>query len=115
MVAGTARYGARRPDDGRAGAIKILYPRRGREGEYRLGRFRDEIGLLIEHPNFPGILPLLDSHISDAPRDPSWYVMPEARTIRAARGADPASRAVVAAVADMAGGPGTHPVWPPMG
>ena len=34
---------------GRTGAIKILCPRRGREGEYRLARFRDEIGFLIEH------------------------------------------------------------------
>jgi serine/threonine protein kinase len=89
-------------DDERIGAIKILYPRRGREGEYRLGRFRDEIGFLIEHPDFPGILPLLDSKISDAPRGPSWYVMPEARTIGAALGTDPAPRAVIAAVADIA-------------
>lgn len=89
-------------DDGRTGAIKILLPRGGRDGEYRLGRFRDEIGFLIEHPKFPGILPLLDSKISTVPRDPSWYVMPEARSIRAALGADPAPRAVVAAVADIA-------------
>jgi len=89
-------------DDGRTGAIKILLPQPGGEGEYRLGRFKDEIGFLIEHPDFPGILPLLDSEISNAPEDPSWYVMPEARTIGAALGADPAPRAVVAAVADIA-------------
>ena len=33
---------------------------------------------------------------------PSWYVMPEARTLGAALGADPAPRTVVAAVADIA-------------
>jgi serine/threonine protein kinase len=89
-------------DDGRIGAIKILLPRKGREAEYRLGRFKDEIGFLVEHPNFPGILPLLDSKISDAPKEPSWYVMPEARTISAALGADPAPLTVVAAIADIA-------------
>ena len=65
--------------DGRSGAIKLLYPPHGKgDGRYRLGRFRDEIGFLIAHPDFPGILPLLDSRISDDPAETSWYVMPEA-------------------------------------
>lgn len=87
--------------DGRSGAIKLLYPPR-RNGRYRLGRFRDEIAFLIAHPDFPGILPLLDSRISDDLSETSWYVMPEARTIRVALGSDPEPGVVVAAVAEIA-------------
>jgi hypothetical protein len=89
-------------DDGRIGAIKILIERRGREGAYRLGRFKDEIGFLIAHPDFPGILPLLDSHIADDPAERSWYVIPVAVPIRQALGDDPEPAAVVAAVAEVA-------------
>ena len=89
--------------DGRTGAIKILYaPRRKGDGKYRLDRFKDEIGFLIAHPEFPGILPLLDSRISDDLTEASWYVMPEARTIRDALGSDPEPELVVAAVAEIA-------------
>ena len=44
-------------DDGRSGAIKILRVRRGAEGLYRLGRFSDEIGFLLAHPEFPASFP----------------------------------------------------------
>ncbi len=89
--------------DGRSGAIKLLYPPHGKgDGRYRLGRFRDEIGFLIAHPDFPGILPLLDSRISDDLSETSWYVMPEARRIRVALGSDPEPGVVVAAVAEIA-------------
>jgi hypothetical protein len=40
-------------------------------------------------PDFRGILPLLDSHICDNLEEPSWYVMPTAKPIRQALGADP--------------------------
>lgn len=86
---------------GRHGAIKVLRAR-GREGRYRLGRFKDEISFLIDHPSFPGILPLLDSHISADLAEPSWYVMPVASTIREVLGSDPAPETVVAAMADIA-------------
>jgi serine/threonine protein kinase len=89
--------------DGRTGAIKILYtPRRKGNGKYRLDRFKDEIGFLIAHPTFPGILPLVENRISDDLAEASWYVMPEARKIRDALGSDPKPRLVVAAVADIA-------------
>jgi hypothetical protein len=89
--------------DGRGGAIKVLTPRKGREGVYRLGRFKDEIGFLLMHPGFPGVLPLLDWHISDDLRGRSWYVMPVAVPIRRALGDDPEPGAVIAAVAEVAG------------
>jgi serine/threonine protein kinase len=89
--------------DGRVGAIKILYTRRGREGRYRLARFRDEIGFLLAHPDFPGIVPVLDSRICDNLDEPSWYVMPVATPIRQALGADPGPGTVIGAVAEIAG------------
>jgi serine/threonine protein kinase len=91
--------------DGRPGAIKILYPprkNRENEGKYRLARFKDEISFLIAHPNFPGILPLRDSRISEDLTKPSWYVMPEATPILKALGNDPEPGLVVAAVAEIA-------------
>jgi serine/threonine protein kinase len=88
--------------DGRTGAIKVLTKRGGREGLYRLGRFRDEIGFLLAHPEFPGVLPMLDSHISEDLSEPSWYVMPVAIPIREALGSDPEPRTVVAAMAEIA-------------
>ena len=90
-------------DDGRHGAIKILQGHPGEEGIYRLGRFRDEISFLIAHPDFPGILPLLDSQVSADPSELSWYVMPVAVPILQALGKDPEPRGVVAAVAQIAG------------
>jgi hypothetical protein len=88
--------------DGRVGAIKVLSARRGREGKYRLGRFRDEIAFLIAHPDFPGILPLLDSSICEDLDEPPWYVMPIARRIQQALGPDPTPGRVVGAVAEIA-------------
>ena len=67
-----------------------------------MARFRDEIGFLIAHPDFRGILPLLDSHICDNLEEPSWYVMPAAKPIRQALGADPGPEMVVGAVAEIA-------------
>jgi hypothetical protein len=88
--------------DGRRGAIKVLSRRSGSEGVYRLGRFKDEISFLLAHPDFPGILPLLDSHISDDPGELSWYVMPVATPIREALGSDPDPAVVVTAAAEVA-------------
>jgi serine/threonine protein kinase len=91
-----------RAADGRAGAIKLLFAGGGLSGRYRLGRFLDEIAFLRAHPDTDGILPLLDSSISDDPRETSWYVMPVARPIRDALGSDPKPALVVGAVAAIA-------------
>ena len=88
--------------DGRTGAIKILSVGRRKDGRYRLGRFSDEINFLAAHPGTAGILPLLDSRISDDPGRASWYVMPVARPIRAALGGDPEPIVVVGAIAEIA-------------
>jgi serine/threonine protein kinase len=89
-------------DDGRVRAIKVLSAGGGAGGRYRLGRFRDEIAFLAAHPAPPGILPLLDSHISGNPGEASWYVMPVARPIREALGSDPDLAVVVGAVGEIA-------------
>ena len=88
--------------DGRSGAIKVLYSRSGRVDIYRLGRFKDEISFLTTHPGFPGILPLIESYISDDPSDTSWYVMPVATPIRQALENDPEPATVISAVAEIA-------------
>jgi len=89
--------------DGRHEAIKVLHGHQNAEGVYRLGRFKDEIGFLIAHPDFPGILPLLDSQVCADPSARSWYVMPVAIPIRHALGNDPEPGVVGAAVAEIAG------------
>jgi serine/threonine protein kinase len=88
--------------DGRTGAVKVLHAGEGDEGQYRLARFKDEIGFLLAHPDFPGILPLLDSRISDNLDESSWYVMPVATPVRQALGADPGPDVVVGAAAEIA-------------
>jgi serine/threonine protein kinase len=88
--------------DGRPGAIKILFGVKGKGGRYRLGRFRDEIAFLLAHGDVPGILPLLDSDISEDPAEVSWYVMPVATPIRDALGNDPDPGTVVAIAAGIA-------------
>jgi serine/threonine protein kinase len=89
--------------DGRTGAIKILNPpRRENEGKYRLSRFKDEVSFLIAYPAFPGILPVLDHRISDDLAETSWFVMPEAKTIRNGLGNDPEPGLVVTAAAEIA-------------
>lgn len=67
-------------DDGTLQAIKLLDPRKG-SGRYRLARFKEEIRFLTEHPGHPGMVPLVDSHLSADPAAVSWYVMPKARGI----------------------------------
>jgi Protein kinase domain len=87
--------------DGRSGAIKIIATRRGPGCSYRMGRFRDEITFLLAHPGFPGVLPLIDSRISESAVEASWYVMPVATPIREALGDDPDLAVVVSAVAEI--------------
>jgi len=90
-----------RADDDRIGAIKILN-RRGRDRQYRLDRFRDEIGFHNAFPRFSGVLPMLDQHIADDLSEDSWYVMPVAVPIREALGIDPEPVEVVTAVSAIA-------------
>src|SRR6266436_9344404 len=86
-----------RADDGLNGAIKIL---RRPKDRYRFGRFIDEIAFLTSYADYPGILPLRDSHLPDAVDAAAWYVMPLATPIRQFVGDDPESHIVVGALAD---------------
>ena len=88
--------------DGRVRAIKVLSAGGGPGRRYRLGRFRDEIAFLLAHPDTAGILPLLDSRISEDSGEASWYVMPVATPIREALGSDPEPGVVVAAIGGIA-------------
>lgn len=85
-----------RNDEGETAAIKLM--KRG-SSRSRIERFRDEIGFLLSpEADDPGILPILDTHLSDDPKEQAWFVMPEARRIREALGEDPPLEQVVAAV-----------------
>jgi hypothetical protein len=76
-------------------AIKLLKPSSARS---RIERFRDEIGFLLSPgADDPGVLPILDSHLPDDPKEQAWFVMPEARPIRKALGCDPLLEHVVVA------------------
>jgi hypothetical protein len=80
--------------DGASAAIKVLRTRRNAE---RLGRFRNEIGFLLEHGQRPGVVPIIDYDLSGDGR--VWYVMPLAVPIRTALGPEPSPHQVVAAIA----------------
>jgi serine/threonine-protein kinase len=84
--------------DGAEAAIKVLLNRRSQE---RLGRFRNEIGLLLGPGQRPGVVPILDHDFGG--RGKVWYVMPLAVPIRTALGTDPAPERVVRAVAAISG------------
>lgn len=75
-------------------AVKIL--RRSRHHD-RFERFRREVAFLKRLQ--AGTLPMVDSHLADDRREPSWYAMPCAVPIRTALGADPEPSRVLEAMA----------------
>lgn len=81
--------------------MKLLKSTR-RPDAYRLGRFADEIRFLRDNPNQSGVLPLVDSRVSDDPTELSWYVMPRAVPLRQVLGDDPAIETVLEAMATYA-------------
>lgn len=83
-------------------ALKVLDVRRPTSERYI--RFRDEIAVLQTLTGEPGILPLLDHHLPDAPtgRQPAWLAMPVAIPIQDALGARPNLEDVVAVGAEIA-------------
>lgn len=84
----------RRPN-GEIGALKrVTSPKRE-----RLDRFKREIEFLIDHPDEPGILPIVDHSLEESR---AWYVMPEATLLRAALGRDPDPTVVVSAFSSYA-------------
>jgi serine/threonine protein kinase len=62
-------------------ALKV---RAGRPSTEPYRRFKQEIETLQRIGSFPGVLPVLESHIPDSPskEDPAWLAMPISRPIR---------------------------------
>ena len=62
-------------------ALKV---RAGRPSAEPYRRFKQEIETLERIGVFPGVLPVLESHIPDSPskEDPAWLAMPIARPVR---------------------------------
>ncbi len=86
--------------EGRTAAIKVL--RSDRQSRDRLARFKDEIKFLQRPDPHPGVLPILDAHLSNADSDPPWLVMPVAKALRTSLGDSPPVSAVVRAIAEIA-------------
>lgn len=65
-------------------AVKVLHRVDPDSEPYK--RFRDEISVLREVGNSPGVLPIVDSHLPDKPSrgNPAWLAMPVATPIREA-------------------------------
>jgi serine/threonine protein kinase len=82
-------------DDGRQAAIKVL----SRSGADRRARFLDEIRFLLDGPQRPGVMPLLDA---DLDAKPPYYVMPVATSLRTHLGPDPSVDDVLKALLTVA-------------
>lgn len=87
---------------GATAALKTLRP--DRRSRYRIARFRNEIAFLVDYPNRPGVMPLLDHHLpnEDMPSEMGWIVMPLAIPLRKHLGEEPQAAEVIAAVATVA-------------
>src|SRR5438067_1283835 len=86
---------------GKEVALKVLHSHKPAKEPYQ--RFVREIETLRGLANRPGILPLIDAHLPDAPgpNDPAWLAMPVATPIdRALKGAH--LETVVTALAEIA-------------
>lgn len=81
-------------------ALKRL--RTDRKARDRMARFRREISFLLEHRDYPGVLPLIDYDFPEALDASAWYVMPLAAPMRDALGGDPAPALVVKAIGAVA-------------
>jgi serine/threonine protein kinase len=81
-------------------ALKVIWAATSND-TYR--RFANEVAILRHLHGEPGILPLLDAHIPEAPSedDPPWLAMPEATLIADAL-ADASTEAIITAVREIA-------------
>lgn len=86
-------------DSGQSAVIKLLKSPSQRE---RVARFKREIQFLLDYPKYPGILPIIDHHLSKEKHDVPWYVMPRAVVLRKALGADPEPKVVLQAIGAVA-------------
>ncbi|MCX4581174.1 protein kinase [Streptomyces sp. NBC_01571] len=88
----------REGDDGRY-AIKMFGL--GRSLKNRRQRFADEITFLRGYTG-EGVVPLVDSHVPEDPREICWYVMPLAVPLDEALGDTPAEETMLEAIAGYA-------------
>jgi len=79
------------------GALKLLHR------NDRVQRFRDEVAGMNRLAGTQGVLPVLDSHIPEAPTrsDPAWFVMPLATRLVDELGNPPAPTEIVKAIRDI--------------
>jgi serine/threonine protein kinase len=87
------------PDTGEVAAVKTLNPR-ARKNRERRTRFEDEIAFLLAHPDFPGIVSIIDYDPGEGAI--RWYAMRFVRPVREALGADAPIETVVAACRSFA-------------
>ncbi|MGH2739855.1 MAG: protein kinase domain-containing protein [Actinomycetota bacterium] len=82
-------------------AVKVLHRVAPDSEPYK--RFRDEISILREVGDLPGVLPIVDFHLPDKPSrgNPAWLAMPVATPIRKAL-SEASVETVVDAVASIA-------------
>ncbi|HDS1545982.1 TPA: protein kinase [Stenotrophomonas maltophilia] len=85
---------------GKQGAMKMLTRHDQRA---RIDRFRDEVQALRSCADVAGVLPVLDASFDAAKVKRPWFVMDLAQPIEVALGKQPSLRAVVEAVAALAG------------
>ncbi len=90
-----------RDNQSRRAAVKLLHRRRGQRD--RFARFRNEIRFLIEHEDYPGIVPILDHDLPEEAEAQAWYAMPVAQGLLGVLGEDPPVEAVLTAIASIAG------------
>jgi serine/threonine protein kinase len=94
-------YRVEHMETGASAALKAINARKVSKEPYQ--RFIVEIKTLRQLGDYPGILPVIDDHIPDAPTesDQPWLVMPIARPLRDAL-ADADLPAIVAAIGEIA-------------
>jgi len=87
----------RAQSDNCTAALKILHKRD------RVQRFRDEVTAMNLLAGTQGVLPVLDSHIPEAPTqlDPAWFAMPLATRLEDALGDPPDPTEIVKAIRDI--------------
>lgn len=98
-----AVYQARHPD-GRRGALKVLKPDFQAPNREPFKRFRNEVRINAEIGAHNGIMPIWQSNVPDLPteRDPAWFVMPLATSLRRHLGEGPALDHVIKAIEAVA-------------
>lgn len=87
--------------EGYEAALKLLLTQHTKRPD-RVARFRQEISFLVDHPDVPGVLPLLDHCLPERSDEQAWYVMPLAIPMVERLGSDPSPTVVLDAIGTIA-------------